>query len=88
MKTVIASVTQRGQVTIPAEVRRRLGLGATSKVAFEIDDHEVRMVPAPFTLESAFGSVQPSHRPQDFETICREAKEAHVERTITKQHER
>ena len=82
MKTIVTTVTQRGQVTIPAEVRRLLKLGPRSKVTFEIDGNEVRLHPATFTLESAFGSVEPLHRPEDFKAISQEAKEAHVDRTV------
>ncbi|MGH2347651.1 MAG: AbrB/MazE/SpoVT family DNA-binding domain-containing protein, partial [Chloroflexota bacterium] len=57
MRQITTTITQRGQVTIPAEVRRRLGVGPRDKVAFTIDDDGVHLLPAPFTLESAFGSV-------------------------------
>ena len=38
MKQFTATTTQRNQVTIPAEVRRRLGIKPRDKVAFTIDD--------------------------------------------------
>jgi antitoxin PrlF len=84
VKTIVTTVTQRGQVTIPAEVRRLLGLRPRSKVTFEIDDGEVRLTPAPFTLEQAYGSVKPLSRPEDFKAISRAAKEEHVERLLRK----
>jgi AbrB family looped-hinge helix DNA binding protein len=59
MKEIEATVTQRGQVTIPAEVRRLLGARPYGKVTFRIDGDEVRLLPAAYTLESAFGSVKP-----------------------------
>lgn len=36
-------VTSKGQVTIPQEVRRRLGITAGSEVDFEVDEHGVRL---------------------------------------------
>jgi AbrB family looped-hinge helix DNA binding protein len=33
-----ASVTERGQVTIPAEVRKKLGLSKRGKVIFRVED--------------------------------------------------
>ena len=57
MKTIEAKVTSQGQVTIPAEVRRRLDLEKGSLIAFVIDETGVRIEPARFTLESVFGSV-------------------------------
>lgn len=75
MKEIVASVTKRGQVTVPAEVRRLLGLKSRDKVVFAIDDDQVRLVPATFTLESAFGSVTPRNRPEDFKALSRAARE-------------
>jgi AbrB family looped-hinge helix DNA binding protein len=59
MKELIATVTKRGQVTIPVEVQRALDLHPGDKVRFVISDHQVQLAPATFTLESAFGSVKP-----------------------------
>ena len=84
MREIVTTVTQRGQVTIPAEVRRLLGIGARDKVAFKIEDREVRLVPARFTLEQAFGSVKPKSRPEDFQRIEREAKEEHAAKVVRK----
>ncbi len=37
-------VTSKGQVTIPQNVRRRLGIEPGSEVDFEVDDNVVRLV--------------------------------------------
>lgn len=37
-------VTSKGQVTIPREVRRRLGIEPGSEVDFQVVDEEVRLV--------------------------------------------
>lgn len=84
MREIIATVTQRGQVTIPAEVRRILGTKARDKVAFQIEGDQVRLAPARFTLQTAYGSVEPLQRPEDFKEITRKAKEEHVERMVRK----
>jgi AbrB family looped-hinge helix DNA binding protein len=81
MKEITTTITQRGQVTIPAEVRRALGLKPRDKVAFTIEDGEVRLAAASFTLETAFGSVRPSRKPEDFEEVAQAAKEAKAEKT-------
>ena len=41
----------------------------------------MRLVPAQFTLESAYGSVEPLRRPEDFERITREAKAEKAKKT-------
>jgi antitoxin PrlF len=82
MKEILSTVTQRGQVTIPAEVRRLLGTKTGDKVAFQIDDGQVRLTPAKFTLESAYGSVTPVSRPEDFEAIKEEALAEKAEEVV------
>lgn len=82
MRTHVATVTERGQVTIPAAVRRLLHLEARDRVVFEVDDAgAVRLAPAGFTLETAFGSVTPINQPEDFEALSDTAKAAKAERT-------
>jgi AbrB family looped-hinge helix DNA binding protein len=75
MKQIITTVTRGGQVTLPAEVRRMLGVKPLDKVAFTIEDKEVRLVPVEYTVESAAGSVSPSARTSEVEERIEEAKE-------------
>jgi len=82
MKEITTTVTQRGQVTIPAEVRRALGLKPKDKVTFQLDGTEVRLAAASFTLESAFGSVTPSTRPEDIDAIIEAAKADKIDKEI------
>lgn len=82
MREIVTTVTQRGQVTIPAEVRHRLGLKPRDKVAFVIDNGQVRLKPVRFTLETAYGSVDPLNRPEDFDALIRHAKEERAQRAL------
>jgi AbrB family looped-hinge helix DNA binding protein len=84
MKKIATAITQRGQATIPAQVRRLLGLEPGDKIGFAIEDGAVRLAPASFTLDSAFGSVKPSRKPEDFEELSKAAKEHKVEETVRK----
>jgi antitoxin PrlF len=77
-------MTQRGQVTIPAEVLRLLGAKSGDKVAFRVEDGQVRLAPVRFTIETAFGSVRPLTQPEDFKRVAREAREEHVAREVAK----
>jgi AbrB family looped-hinge helix DNA binding protein len=79
-----ATVTKRGQVAIPAEVRRRLGLKPNGKVVFAVDDDDVRLRPAKFTIESVFGSVPPipGTTTEDFERQIDEAMADAVDRHV------
>ncbi len=78
----MASITQRGQVTIPVEVRRLLGARPRGKVVFEIEGEQVRLTTAPFDVETLAGSVKPLTLPEDLQGISRRAKEEHAERLV------
>lgn len=58
MTEFVSTISSKGQVTIPADVRRRLGVHAADKVAFVTTDQgTVELRPVRFTLESVLGSV-------------------------------
>lgn len=87
MREVTATVTSKGQITLPAEVRRLLGLKPQDKLVFAIDGNEVRLQPARFTLENVLGSVEPlpGTTTEDFERQINEAMEdraADIVRTL------
>lgn len=82
MKEIVTTITQRSQVTIPAEVRRVLGLEPRGKVAFTIEDDRVSLASAPFTLESAYGSVKPIRKPGRLEDVAQAAKDAKAKQTV------
>lgn len=62
-------------------MRRVLGIKPRDKVVFTIEDGEVRLESAPFSLESAYGSVKPVEMLEDFAKISREVKDAKAEKT-------
>ena len=84
MKEITTTLTQRSQVTVPAEVRRLLGLKPRDKVTFAIAGGEVLLKPVAYSLESAYGSVTPSRRPEDFGELSRVARDARAEQTLRK----
>lgn len=81
-KEILSTITQRGQVTIPVEVRKLLGVRPRDKVAFTIEDGHVGLVPARFTLETAFQSIPALKQPLTDEEMSELAKEEKAERTI------
>ena len=88
MKEIVTTVTQRSQVTIPAEVCRVLNIKPRDKVAFTIEEDRVSLAPAPFTLESAYGSVTPIGPPGSLEDISRVAKDAKAEQSVRESSDR
>ena len=58
-----ATVTAKGQVTLPVEVRKRLGLRPGSKLEFiVIDDERLEVVPVSETVSSLKGMVPKPRR--------------------------
>jgi AbrB family looped-hinge helix DNA binding protein len=88
MKEFRASVTSRGQVTIPADVRRHLGVGTPDKVAFVLDeDGTVRLSkPITHTVLSLAGSIPALKRPTsvDFDAEIADAMDEATEHIFAK----
>lgn len=59
MREIVSSVTSKGQVTIPLEVRRRLGVGTPDKVAFVLDEGVLRLQPVATSVASLYGPPPP-----------------------------
>lgn len=59
MKAVdhITTITGRGQITLPASVRRLLGVQTGQRVAFVVDGDIVRVEPVASRLNEVLGSV-------------------------------
>lgn len=78
----IRTLTTKGQVTIPADIRRRLGLKPNDQVIFRVVGDRVQIEAAPMTLDEAFGSVQPLQQPEDFEEVRCVAREERIDRAL------
>lgn len=70
MSMPTATVTSKGQITIPVEVRRSLGLESGSRVDFVLTDAgSYELVPATVTVRSLRGCVAPPARPVTIEDM-------------------
>jgi antitoxin PrlF len=63
MKEIVSTVTSKGQVTIPAEVRKYLGIKTNDKIAFVIDQEGIVRLRVPrypniASLRGAAGRLQ------------------------------
>lgn len=81
-QNLIRGTTRKGQVTIPVEIRRLLGIKPQDRVVFSVVDGRVTLSAAPETLRSAFGAVEPLQRPEDFGALRDRAIEDKAARTI------
>lgn len=75
MAVLESRVTEKGQVTIPAEVRRLLGIKPRDTVRFEIHDGSVLLRPTTSKIDALFGAVEPRSRPEDFQAIREEVEQ-------------
>jgi len=63
MREIVSTITSKGQVTIPAEVRRHLRVGKSDKLSFVIEPDGVVRLKAPrytdiASLRGAAGSLK------------------------------
>ena len=74
MRELLTVVTRKGQVTVPAEIRRALGIKEGDRVAFVMERGQVRLVARGSVVERTAGILR-SHRPAETAEELREAAE-------------
>jgi AbrB family looped-hinge helix DNA binding protein len=59
MAEIVSTISSKNQISLPAEVRRRLGVSAGQQIVFVIDETNgtIAVRPPEFTLEQTIGSV-------------------------------
>ena len=55
-----STVTVKGQVTIPASIRKKFGLQQGDKVVFKEEGNKIYLLPVQDKVEAAFGIITPS----------------------------
>ncbi len=77
MKEIVSTITSKGQVTIPAEVRRHLGVKRNDKVSFVLEpDGVVRLrVPRYPDIASLRGAAGALKKPLSWEETREIARE-------------
>ena len=65
MREIVSTITSKGQVTIPVQVRRLMGVGTNAKIAFVITDDGAVQLKAPrySTVDSLRGAAGSLKRP-------------------------
>jgi antitoxin PrlF len=84
MVEIIARVSSKNQVTLPADVRRRLGIAASDRIAFVLGENDkVELRRVKFDLESILGSLDPLPNASiDLDREIEEAIEEELERRL------
>jgi len=71
--TYAATITQKGQVTIPVDIRNALGLETSDKLLFTIKEKKIVVEPVKNDFMSLYGSLKPKNKkqPEDLKKIRR-----------------
>ncbi|HEX2172619.1 MAG TPA: AbrB/MazE/SpoVT family DNA-binding domain-containing protein [Dehalococcoidia bacterium] len=79
MREFVSTITTKGQVTIPVEIRRLLGVGPYDKVAFVVEHDQVRLKPTRSVVERTAGALQGKGPVLTAEQLREEAERAMAE---------
>ncbi len=82
MQEFETTLTEKGQVTIPLEIRRLIGLHPRDRVRFEVEGDVVKITRATSKLLAGYGAISPKNKPEDFQKV-REEFEKGVAEEVT-----
>jgi antitoxin PrlF len=87
MHDYVATMTSKGQVTVPVGVRRSLGIEAGDQVTFIVEGNQATIQRVEHTIESVFQSVP---TPQglvtgDFDELIEEAMADHADEFVRRE---
>ena len=85
MKELVSTVSSKGQVTIPVDVRRHLGVTSADKVSFVfLDGGRIELRPARYSVSDLRGIVPalPGRETDDFEDQIDEAQQGLADRVV------
>ncbi len=88
MKEFESSVSPKGQITLPLEVRRRWGIRAKDRVTIQVDEQTVTIAPARSAVDESFGAIPPLRRPLSDTDMTELAAEEHAQEAARKGLER
>jgi AbrB family looped-hinge helix DNA binding protein len=84
MEEITCAVGAKGQVTLPAAVRKALGITGNGRITFAIDSGNVRIKSAQDPLAEIYRSVPALKRPLTLKQMREIAIEEHVQRAARK----
>jgi AbrB family looped-hinge helix DNA binding protein len=71
----LTTVTSKGQITLPIELRRLIGISPGDKVRVELDDDGLRLTRVAGSVRSVFGVVQPVAKGLTVDDAIRQTRE-------------
>ncbi len=70
------NISPKGQITLPAKIRKRLGLKSHDKIALIFRDDELILKPMRGTIRDFRGVLKPHQSPENFQAIAEQVKKA------------
>lgn len=80
--TISSKVSSKGQITIPAKVRAKLGIDAGDRVEYKMDGEKVELLPIKGTILDAAGSISSPDRSQDLHSIRKIVKKGIARKVV------
>lgn len=89
MYEYVATMTSKGQVTVPVGVRRSLGIEAGDQVTFIVEGNQAKIQRVEHTIESVFQSIPtpPGLVTGDVDDLIEEAMADHADEFVRRMRE-
>jgi AbrB family looped-hinge helix DNA binding protein len=87
MKEIVSVVTRKGQITLPAEMRRSLGIKEGDKIALafvEPDREQITLRPVRSVAEMTFGAAKSPKRCMTLDQLRQLFEEESADRALAK----
>jgi AbrB family looped-hinge helix DNA binding protein len=81
LTALVSSVSPKGQVTVPVEIRRLLGIKAKDKVAFRVEGKRVEIAAARSALDESYMAVPALKRRRAWKEVEAEVADEVAART-------
>jgi AbrB family looped-hinge helix DNA binding protein len=78
VKEFVSSVSPKGQITIPVEIREQLGLRPRDQVVIHLQGDEIKVRPGRLRLEDVAASIPALDRPMEIDEMIRIAQDEHA----------
>jgi len=79
---IATTMTKKGQVTIPKEIRDILGLREHDKIVFTLKNGEIMLKPARGSLLDLRGTVKPKQKPENFNRVRAEMMRTRAKKVV------
>lgn len=76
-----ATISAKGQITLPAGIRKRLGVKPNDRIALIFRGNEIILKPLKGTIKDLRGALEPQTKPEVFEKIRKQVKNSVAKKT-------